>query len=110
MNFEGAHFLFLDFAEPAEASRAFDNSVLRTVACRIKRTHEAGRVAGKKSRAEAVVNCVLDVMKLFKADKLSAVELKVLGAKLRVGKFIQTIIRFLIMVMITAGISKVLKA
>lgn len=59
---------------------------------------------------DLVLPMVDPLLKLVKIDKLTDAEVNVFGAKLRVGKFFQTLIRFLIMIMITIGISKLLKA
>lgn len=51
-----------------------------------------------KSFTDDLVLPAMDpAMKTLGADKLGALELKVLGAKLRLGRFIQTLIRFVVL-------------
>jgi len=49
------------------------------------------------------------VMKKLGGEKLDSIQVKILGAKLQIGRFIQTVIRFLILMLTVLLVTRMLK-
>jgi large-conductance mechanosensitive channel len=58
---------------------------------------------------DLVIPALNPVLETLGGDKLGDMELKIFGAKLRIGKFIETMIRFLILMLCVLLVSKTLR-